>query len=66
MTRQNGINKIRVDISMTTHTKANLDSVVAAELEEDRSRDRPERSQSEILEMVLMKGYRAWKQEHAS
>jgi len=51
---------------MAAETKALLDTLIADELEEDRSRDRPERSQSEILEMVLRKGYRSWKQEHGS
>ena len=64
MSRESGANKVRVDISVTADTKANLDNVIALELEDDRSRERPERSKSEILEMVLMKGYRTWKQEH--
>jgi hypothetical protein len=49
---------------MSADTKADLDHVIATELEEDRSRDRPERSKSEILEMILRKGCRTWKQEH--
>ena len=59
-----GANKVRVDISVTADTKTHLDNVIAQELEDDRSRDRPERSKSEILEMIIRKGYRAWEQEH--
>ena len=58
-----GANKVRVDINVTADTKALLDAVIADELEEDRCNDRPERSKSEILEMVLRKGYNAWKDQ---
>jgi len=56
-----GANKVRVDINVTADTKTLLDAVIADELEEDRCNDRPERSKSEILEMILRKGCRAWK-----
>jgi hypothetical protein len=60
LSRDGGANKVRVDINVTAETKHLLDGIVASELEDDRSSDRPERSKSEILEMVLRKGIRAW------
>jgi hypothetical protein len=63
MSHEGGANKVRVDISVSADTKTLLDAIIADEVEEDRSRDRPERSKSEILEMVLRKGCRTWKQE---
>ena len=54
--------KTRVDINITAETKARLDEILDAEWAEDRGGDRPERSKSEILEMILRKGIRAWKQ----
>ena len=39
-----------------------LNRIVDLELQEDRENDRPERSKSEILEMVLRKGAHAWEQ----
>jgi hypothetical protein len=63
LSRTNGAaNKIRVDINVTRETKIQLDEVLEAEWVNDRSSDRPERSKSEILEMILRKGIRAWKQ----
>jgi hypothetical protein len=53
-------NKVRVDVNVTAQTKELLDKIVNIELEEDRQNDRPERSKSEILEMVLRKGAKAW------
>ncbi|MGP8069243.1 MAG: hypothetical protein ACLP5V_05085 [Candidatus Bathyarchaeia archaeon] len=64
MSHESGANKVRVDISVTADTKAHLDHLIATELEDNRSRDRPERSRSKVLEMVLIKSCRAWKQEH--
>jgi hypothetical protein len=58
----NGQNKVRVDINVSRETKLALDQILDAELAEDRRRDRPERSKSEVLEMVLRKGIRAWGQ----
>ena len=58
-----GANKVRVDINLTADTKRLLDGIVDVELREDRNNDRPERSRSEILEMVLRKGARTWEQE---
>ena len=57
-----GAVKTRVDINITAQTKLELDEILAAEWAEDRGGDRPERSKSEILEMILRKGIRAWKQ----
>ncbi len=56
----NGHNKVRVDINVSQETKQALDQILDAELSADRRGDRPERSKSEILEMVLRKGIRAW------
>jgi len=58
-----GMAKVRVEANITTETKHLLDQILASELETDRRQDRPERSKSEILEMVLRKGARTWKQE---
>jgi len=55
--------KVRVEANITTETKHLLDQILASELEADRREERPERSNSEILEMVLRKGVRTWKQE---
>lgn len=60
MSGANGRNKVRVDINVTAQTNDLLDGIVASELEDDRRNDRPERSKSEILEMVLRKGAHAW------
>ncbi len=51
-----GVNKVRVAISVTVDTKADLDRIIAQELEDDQCHDRPERSKSETLKMVLRKG----------
>jgi hypothetical protein len=56
----NGHNKVRVDINVSRETKLALDRILDAELQEDRRGDRPERSKSDVLEMVLRKGIRAW------
>ena len=64
LSRTNGAaNKIRVDINVTAETKRLLDGIVDSELEDDRRHERPERSKSMILEMVLRKGTRAWQKE---
>jgi hypothetical protein len=63
MSRDHGANKVRIDINVTADTKRLLDELRQFELAEDRNHDRPERSKSEILEMVLRKGYRSWKSE---
>jgi hypothetical protein len=62
LSRETGANKLRVDINVTAETKQLLDRIVGLELQEDRENDRPDRSRSEILEMVLRKGAKAWKQ----
>ena len=48
---------------MASDTKALLDGIIQQELELDGCSDRPERSKSMILEMVLLKGCRTWKEE---
>ena len=53
-------NKLRVDINVTAETKRQLDGIVTSERENDRRSDRPERSKSAILEMILKKGIRVW------
>lgn len=60
MSRETGANKLRVDINVTAETKQLLDKIVGLELQEDRENDRPDRSRSEILEMVLRKGAKTW------
>ena len=65
MSRGGGANKVRVDINLTADTKRLLDGIVASELEDDRANDRPERSRSEVLEMILRKGAHAWKNTEA-
>ena len=63
LSRTNGAaNKVREDVNITRETKHLLDEIVDIELELDRRNDRPERSRSVILEMILRKGIRAWKQ----
>jgi hypothetical protein len=57
--------KVRVDASVAIETKQALDEIIAAEREEDRRNDRPERFKSAILEMMYLKAIRVWKQEHA-
>ena len=57
-------NKVRVDINVTAETKHLLDGIVASELEDDRQNDRPERSRSEVLEMILRKGAHAWQERN--
>lgn len=47
-------------VCFTAETNACLDRVKAAEIEEDSAKDRPERTQSMIFEMLLRKGYCAW------
>jgi len=64
MLADSGLKKVRVDINVTADTKTLFDIILTDELEADRSNDRPKRSKSEILEMIIRKGYRAWKQEH--
>jgi hypothetical protein len=63
LSRDGGANKVRVDINMTAETKRLLDDIIDHELEQDRKNDRPARSKSEILEMVVRKGCRLWQQE---
>lgn len=63
MSREGGANKIRVDINVTAETKRLLDGIVDLELQDDKANDRPERSKSEILEMVLRKGAHAWQDQ---
>jgi hypothetical protein len=60
MSGANGHNKVRVDINVTAETKRLLDGIIDFEQQEDRKNDRPERSKSEVLEMVLRKGAHAW------
>jgi len=50
--------KSRLDINVTSNLKQALDEIIQAELAEDRRNDRPERSRSVILEMVLWRGVR--------
>ena len=50
------MSKVRVEANITTATKRRLDEIIAEELEKDRRQERPERSKSAILEMVLMMG----------
>ena len=50
--------KSRLDINVTSNLKQALDEIIEAELAEDRRNDRPERSRSVILEMVLWRGVR--------
>jgi len=57
-----GAVKTRVDINVTRETKIQVDEVLNADRVKDRREDRPERSKSEILKMILRKGIRAWKQ----
>lgn len=60
MSREGGANKVRVDINVTVSTLAQLKVILTEELDWDEENDRPPRSRSEILEMVLRKGIRAW------
>lgn len=60
---QGGANKVRVDINVTAATKHLLDGIVAAEREDDRAHNRPERSRSAILEMVFRDGAEVWNQK---
>jgi hypothetical protein len=62
MIRETTANKVRVDVNVTAQTKHLLDGIVTAELEDDKANDRPERSRSMILEMILRKGARIWTQ----
>lgn len=59
------MNKVRVDINVSGDTKTLLDGIIQQELELDGYSDRPKRSKSAILEMVLLKGWRTWKEEQA-
>lgn len=61
MTRE-AANKVRVDINVTAQTKQLLDGIVTAEHQDDWVNDRPERSRSMILEMILRKGAKVWNQ----
>jgi hypothetical protein len=62
MSGANGHNKVRVDINVTAETKRLLDGIIDFEQQDDRRNDRPERSKSEVLEMVLRKGAHMWPQ----
>jgi hypothetical protein len=63
--RQQDSLKGRVDMNLTADARRMLKEVVEAELEEDRRNDRPERKKTLIYEMIVRKGLRVWKQEHA-
>jgi hypothetical protein len=63
--RQQDSLKGRVDMNLTFETRNGLREVVEAEREEDRAHDCPERRKTEIYEMIVRKGLRVWKQEHA-
>jgi len=63
MSRDHDGNKARFDVNVTAETKRMLEEILEFELAEDRRHDRPERTKSEILEMVWRKGYRFWKGE---
>jgi hypothetical protein len=52
--------KIRVHINCSADTKATVDSILEYEWEQDRVNDRPKRSKSEILKMILRKGAKTW------
>lgn len=56
-------NGIGVDINVTAETKALLEESMAWVLPDNRGHDRPERSVSEISEMILRKDNRAWREK---
>jgi hypothetical protein len=63
MPRDRGASKIRVDINVSAQTKQQLDAIIDCELEDDHNHDRPERSRSEILEMIIRKGIKMLREE---
>jgi hypothetical protein len=52
-------------MNLTAETRDGLREVLEVEREEDRMHDRPERRKTEIYEMIVRKGLRVWKEEHA-
>jgi hypothetical protein len=65
LSREGAGNKVRVDINVSAETKRQLDGIIDIELQDDRENDRPERSKSEVLEMIMRKGIHVWQEARA-
>jgi hypothetical protein len=56
----NGSAKVRFDINVTAETSHLLNEIIKFEQQDDEKNDRPLRSKSQILEMVVKKGIKVW------
>ena len=55
--------KRRVDITLSRECRDSIERIIQAELEDDALHDRPARTRSAIVEMVLRKGVKTWEAE---
>lgn len=53
----------RLDITLSQPCRESVDRIIHAELEDDALHDRPARTKSAIIEMVLRKGVKTWEAE---
>jgi hypothetical protein len=55
--------KQRFDFNVTRETALHLERIITAQLQDDRNNDRPERTRTAILEMILKKGIKTIENE---
>ena len=53
----------RLDITLSRECKEVVDRIIHAELQDDALHDRPARTKSAILEMLIRKGAKTWEAE---
>lgn len=55
--------KRRLDITVSRECKESIQRIIEVELQDDATNDRPSRTKSAIIEMVLRKGVKTWEAE---
>ncbi|MGA3407029.1 MAG: hypothetical protein ABSD49_14970 [Candidatus Bathyarchaeia archaeon] len=61
--RPGSLGKRRLDITVSRECKETVDRIIDIELRADATDDRPGRTKSAILEMLIRKGVKTWEAE---
>ena len=63
-TTDNSQPRRRVDITLSQQCREQVERIIRAELQDDATHDRPPRTKSAVLEMLIRKGVKSWQLEH--